>query len=248
MCNCDILRKITPLHPPVRTHRLNYCSPTRFLFLSTMSRYFFTPSGLPAPQQVVIGPYVISTAPSVVHAPVPIPIPVPAPMAFHPLAFVAPPAFVTSPSHSHSSRVDSVAVAIITRGRSGRRQILMVHTGSRASIETVSLLGRDPHALLAQLLSQYGLTHFGKKTYIEHVDHATRERTLCCVVYAPELSRHRINTAFARHQPSIPPLSRFLIGTHTRHTIQTDSGSTLAVSDWVYHFVHAIDQLWSSLA
>lgn len=221
-----------------------------------MSRYWRTPTGLPIPSGSVgfpIGPFGI---PMAMHAPAPVlapvPVPIPVPVFAHVHHPVHPPPSVAPIFATSSSRYDSVTVVVITRGPTGRRHILMHFDGGpfsgRASILVDDLHGRDARTTLDKMICEYDLDHFGKKTYIDHHHKATNQRTLCCVVYAPELSRHRINSAFLRHHPHTPPLVRFLIDTHHHHhhKIETDSHSVLPMSDWTYQLVHSIDHLWSS--
>ena len=207
-------------------------------------RYFHTPSDLPViggPIGAVVGPFGVPIA---VHVPVHMPSPIPIPIHVQVPLFAA---VMHGATASASSRVTSISVVVITRARhGGRREILMHRDGSQASILTKELHGRDAHTELAKLVSEHGLTHFGKKTYIEHVYKATGELTLCCVVYASELSRYRINNVITGKYPDLPHFARFLIGSHCKYTIETESHSPVQMSDWVYHLVHSIDELWSN--
>jgi len=195
-------------------------------------RYFYSPAGLPITGGSL--GIAVGSVGNPIAVPIPIPIPIPVPTPIFAMA---------SPS---SSRFQSVAVVVITRGRSGQREILMQHDGPRASILTVDLLGQDAHSVLTHLVNDHGLTHFGKKTYIEHIYKTTGERTLCCVIYASEVSRYRIDMEYRRRHPHVPHLARFLIGTHRHRSIETKSHSMVSMSDWVYHLVHSIDELWSN--
>jgi hypothetical protein len=180
--------------------------------------------------------------PRVVFAPAPIP----PPLTFA-SAFAHPSPLVPCASVS-SGHYDCVGLAVITLGRNGRRQILFAHytaPTNEASAEVHRpVMGETPQSRLDRLVAEFGLTHFGKHTTIDHVDHTTRQRVLCRVVYAPQLSCGRINGAYSARHPHAKSLVRCYIGSHRRGSIETERHGILTLSDFSYNLVHAIDRLW----
>jgi len=208
-----------------------------------LGHHFGLPSGHPV---VIAGPHGLPVVGVVDHHHA---LPSPVRVVHHtPHVFVAP-APVPTPVVSSSCHYNYVAVIVITKGSTGRRQILLANYTTpcaEASVELHRPHHDAPSSRLDRLVQEYGLTGFGVQHTISHTDTSTGERVLCRVVYAPSVSRGRINAAYLLRYSHAKPLVRCYISSHRRGTIDSDYG-TLMLSDFNYNIVRAIDAQWSAL-
>lgn len=183
-----------------------------FIFLTKniikMSKYFVKPS------------IASSSMPfAVIHSSTPMHIPqyatINSPYVFVGRHSLLPIHSVNMPSKQHFVNVSNynyVTVVILTNGGS---QILLPMQHNRHGYKSVDVNlrkvyhGTDANSILQRMIAEYDLTHFGKHTTLSHYEKSSGINILIRVIYAPKVSRYRINTNYKHHNSDNLILERF---------------------------------------
>ena len=139
---------------------------------------------------------------------------------------VAPVAHVSHVSHARSYRsdYDFVTVLVITKRPDGKYEILLPTSGNSIQLNCRRINhGDDPDALLARMIDDYGLTHFGKLSKIRHVEHSTGQIYKIAIVYAPMVSRTRINASYSSRHHHVNSLQRYFLPKHRASAMLRDN-------------------------
>ena len=145
---------------------------------------------------------------------------------------------------------DYVGVLLLTKSqRSGMFEILLqVEHGSVVIDLRQVHVGDNPDTLLRRMLDDYGISHFGKHTQIRHVEHSNGRKYKFCIVYAPELSRTRINTHRAsRHYHSVSLQRFFLPKQKVGSSMKDNYGNNKSVDFATSNIIYAVANMLSTI-
>lgn len=145
---------------------------------------------------------------------------------------------------------DYVGIIVVTRSpRSGMFEILMLSENGNIGFDIRQARACDnPDTLLNRLLTDYGIVHFGKHTQIRHVEHSDGSKYKFCIVFAPELSRTRINARRKVSAPHCLSLQRFFLPKHKiGSSIKDNYGSSHSVSPATSNIIYAISNMLATI-
>lgn len=112
----------------------------------------------------------------------------------------------------NNSIYDYVTVVILTKGGT---QILLPTQNNHHGYKSVDMnlrkvyLATDANSILQRMIAEYDLTQFGKHTTLSHYEKSSGINILIRVIYAPQVSRYRINTYYKHHNSDNLILERF---------------------------------------
>ena len=137
----------------------------------------------------------------------------------------------------HSYRYDYVTVIIMTKNISGMYEVLLPTTSHsiQLNIRHIDCFD-DPDIVIKQMISDYGLTHYGKTTMLRHIEHSTGKSYKIAVVFAPRISRAIIN----QHYQSSHPLHRFVLPSNRVETMHDNYGTNKSLDFVTSNIIYAI--------
>lgn len=113
---------------------------------------------------------------------------------------------------------DYVTVVILTNNGT---QILLPTQNNHHGYKSVDVNlrkvyhGNDANSILQRMIAEYDLTHFGiKHTTLSHYEKSSGINILIRVIYAPQVSRYRINTNYKHHNSDNLILERFWLSSY----------------------------------
>ena len=216
-------------------------------------RFFVNPFGSPAIGQLAIPPHLAGIVP-IINPTGPPAIVAIGHNGFSPFAHqmhIGPSSGLAQAHHvGHHSGYDFIGVIVVTKSpKTGMFEILMPVEHGSVQIDLRQVrMSDDPDTLLQRMLDDYGITHFGKHTQIRHVDHSSGSKYKFCIVYAPELSRTRINARRTSRYHRCVSLQRFLLPKHKLgSSIKDNYGNHKEVGFATSNIIYAVANMLSTI-
>jgi hypothetical protein len=150
----------------------------------------------------------------------------------------------------HHSGYDFIGVIVVTKSpKTGMFEILLPVMHSSVVIDLRQVHGGDnSDTLLHRMLDDYGISHFGKHTQIRHVEHSNGCKYKFCIVYAPELSRTRINARRTSRYHKCVSLQRFFLPKHkVGSSIKDNYGNNKSVDFATSNIIYAVANMLSTI-
>ena len=150
----------------------------------------------------------------------------------------------------HHPDYDYVGVIVVTKNpRSGMFEILLPVEHGSATIDIREVHAIDnPDMMLHRMIDDYGISHFGKHTKIRHVEHSNGSKYKLCIVYAPELSRTRINAHRVSRRRHSVSLQRFFLPKHKIGSSMRDNyGNNKSVEFSTSNIIYAVANMLSTI-
>jgi hypothetical protein len=158
------------------------------------------------------------------------------------------------PSKQHVvniSNYDYVTVVIVTNSGS---QILLPTQNNHKGHKSVDVNlrkvyhGTDANVMLQQIIAEYDLTHFGKHTTLSHYEKSSGINILIRVIYAPQISRYRINTNYKYHNSDNLLFERFWLSSyHSSQIISVKNNIIHKINGYTANILFAIYNSLSQL-